>query len=111
MKQVVIIGGGQHAVVVAEIAEEKGYKVLGFLDDNLTAGMQIADYQVLGKVEFCEDIKDAQFVIAIGNNQSRKEISERYRNLKWATLIHPSAVISRRSIIEEGTVVCAHATV
>ena len=109
MKQLVVIGGGHHAVVVAEIAEKQGYSVIGFLDDNIQEGMQVADYKILGKVKLCEKMQDVEFVI--GNNNARKEIAERYKNIKFATLIHPSAVISYRSKIDLGTVVCAHATV
>jgi acetyltransferase EpsM len=111
MKQLVVLGGGQHAVVVAEIAEENGYSVVGFLDDNIQEGTLVADYKILGKLSLCENMQDVDFVIGIGNNKSRKEIAERYKSIKLTTLVHPSAVISRRSKIDLGTVVCAHATV
>lgn len=110
MKKLIIIGAGQHAQVVAEIAEELGYKIIGFLDDNIAENTVISGYKVIGKNEYCLQ-KKAEFVIAIGNNGVRKEISEKYSSLKYATLIHPSAVVSKHSEVGEGTVVCANAVI
>ncbi|HOO22202.1 MAG TPA: acetyltransferase [Clostridia bacterium] len=112
MKTLAIIGGGQHGVVVAEIAEATGYTVKGFLDDTIPAGTEISGYKVLGKTELCRNLEQGtEFVIAVGNNATRKAIAENYSDLHWATLIHPSAVVSRRSTIGEGTVICANAVV
>lgn len=95
MKTLAIIGGGQHGVVVAEIAEATEYTVKGFLDDTIPAGTEISGYKVLGKTELCRNLEQGtEFVIAVGNNATRKAIAENYSDLHWATLIHPSAVVS-----------------
>jgi sugar O-acyltransferase (sialic acid O-acetyltransferase NeuD family) len=104
MHNLIIIGAGGHAKVVVDIANALGYNILGFLDDN-TAINEFANLKQLGKIEDCTKYIDkAKFVIAIGNNAVRKRIAEEY-NLKFATLIHPSAVVSPNATIGEGSVV------
>ena len=97
-KQLIIIGGGGHAHVVAESISDE-YEVIGFLDDNEDA-KNIGEIKRIGKIAEAEKFsKDTIFHIAIGNNSIRKNIGE---NLKLATIIHPTAVISKSSKVEEG---------
>jgi sugar O-acyltransferase (sialic acid O-acetyltransferase NeuD family) len=104
MHNLIIIGAGGHAKVVVDIANALGCNILGFLDDN-TAINEFANLKQLGKIEDCTKYIDkAKFVIAIGNNTVRKRIAEEY-NLKFATFIHPSAVVSPNATIGEGSVV------
>lgn len=114
-KEVVIIGAGGHAKVIADIIEKSGDEVIGFLDDNLNIqGNIIFDgKRVIGttKEEDVNKFKDKYFVIAIGSNRVRKLISEKYQDLIWYTAIHPNAVIANEVEIEEGTVVMAGAIV
>ena len=91
-KKVVIIGAGGHAKVIADIIHKSQDTVLGFLDDNLEKGKKIiCDYKVIGKIEECLKLKkedeNIEFVIAIGKNEIRKEISNKYE-LKYYTAIH-----------------------
>lgn len=114
-KKVVIIGAGGHAKVIADIIEKSGDIVYGFLDDNIEEGTAIIkDYKVLGKVSECDylqsDYKDLYFIIAIGNNYTRKCIYERY-TLNYYTAIHPNAIIGMESIIKEGTAIMANACI
>lgn len=110
MCDLIIIGGGGHAKVIADIATANGYNILGFLDDN-DAACEFSGIKRLGKIEDCVKYSDkAKFIIAIGNNTVRKNICQKYP-LHFATLIHPSAVISKYSQIGEGTVVMPNAVV
>lgn len=108
-KNVVIIGAGGHAKVIADIIEKSGDIVYGFLDDNKEIGEKIVkNYNVLGKISECKylqsDIKELYFVIAIGNNYIRKDIYERY-TLNYYTAIHPSCNLGIDVKIKEGTVI------
>jgi acetyltransferase EpsM len=104
MRDLIIIGAGGHAKVIFDIATAQGFNVLGFLDDN-PKSTKLFELERLGEVKDClKFCNDAEFVIAIGNNEIRKRISEEYP-LRYATLIHPSAVISPKATIGEGTVV------
>ena len=50
-KNVIILGAGGHAKVVADIVIKSGDTLIGFLDDNIEVGTKIIDeYTVLGKL-------------------------------------------------------------
>lgn len=99
-KEVVIIGAGGHGRVVADIIKQSGDKVLGFLDD-----ADIKNLPMLGKVKDCVNYKDNYFIVAIGNNEIRRKIMEKYPDLNYYTAIHPSVVISPDVKIGEGSCV------
>ena len=104
MRDLIIIGAGGHAKVIADIAIAVGYNVRGFLDDNPNTQKFLA-YGKLGNVSDATRFsKSAEFVIAIGNNEVRKSIAEKY-DLSFATLIHPTAVIGSQVEIGKGSVV------
>lgn len=105
MSDLIIIGASGHAKVLADIAIKTGYKILGFLDDNESVS-EVLGYNRLGKISDCLKYKDiCNFVIGIGNNMVRKKIAEEYPQLKYVTLIHPSASIGLNAKIDIGTVV------
>ena len=110
-RKVVIIGAGGHAKVIADIIIKSGDEVVGFLDDNIEKDTIVIDnYKVIGKTEDClklKENKELYFIIAIGNNFTRKDIAEKY-NLNYYTAIHPTAVIGMQVQIEEGTVIMAN---
>lgn len=112
-KKVVIIGAGGHAKVIADIIQKSHDNIIGFLDDKLEKGKKvISNYEVIGTLGDIERIqkedKDVTFIIAIGDNKTRKEIAEKYKNLSCYTAIHPSAQIGLDVVIEDGTVVMAN---
>ena len=104
MHNLIIIGGGGHAKVIADIATKCNYNILGFLDDNDSLD-SFLDIKKLGKIRDCINNADkAKFIIAIGNNTVRQRIAQEY-NLDYATIIHPSAIVSNYSQIGKGTVI------
>lgn len=112
-KDVVIIGAGGHAKVIADIIIKSGDNLLGFLDDNIELDtIIIEDYMIMGKVEDCIKISeinpDACFIIAIGNNQTRKKIAETYKDINYYTAIHPSSQIAIDVEIAEGSSIMAN---
>ena len=110
MSDLIIIGGGGHAKVLADLAMSTGHNVIGFLDDNEKVA-EMLGLKRIGTVADCEKYADkARFVIGIGNNKTRKEIFEKY-DLEYVTLIHPSAIISKTVKVGEGTVVLAGAII
>ena len=110
MNDLVIIGGGGHAKVVADIAKLNGYKIRGFLDDNAETE-SFFGFERLGAVSDVVKFADCCFIIAIGNGKIRQMIAEKYSNLRFVTLIHPSAVIASNVKIGVGTVVMAGAVI
>ena len=110
MNKLIIIGAGGHGKVIADNALKNGYTDICFVDDVQTG--ECMGLPIVGCVADVEKYSDGKtdFVIAIGQNQIRKMLAERYR-LNWATLIHPSAQIATHVTIEKGTVIMAGAIV
>lgn len=117
-KEIVIMGAGGHAKVIADIIQKSGDIILGFLDDNKkkdTIIIKDTNAKVIGKVDECLEIAKSnpniEFAIGIGNNDLRKIISEKYKELHYYTAIHPSAQIALDVDIEEGTVIMANSCI
>ena len=114
-KNVVIIGAGGHAKVIADIIKKSGDTIVGFLDDNKKIGEHIIlNYKVIGnladRISISKSNPDYEFIIAIGDNKKRKEISQLFK-LKFYTAIHPSVQIGLDVEIQEGTVIMANACI
>ena len=115
MKTLVIIGAGGHGRVVADCAEQQGYyqKII-FLDECFNESKKSGEWKIVGSTkDFSRYLDNSDFIVAIGNNQSRREIFEQLNNAnaKIASVYHPSAVISPYSSIGKGVVICANAVI
>jgi acetyltransferase EpsM len=110
---IVIIGAGGHAKVVAEAILLQGkYTIAGFLDDKMKKGEEVmGGLKCIGTTaEFPIGIET--FIVAIGNNSVRKKLYELHAaRYEAATVIHPSACISKNAVIGNGTVVLAGAVI
>jgi sugar O-acyltransferase (sialic acid O-acetyltransferase NeuD family) len=118
MQKILIIGAGGHAQVVADIiiATHNFTKQLisiGYLDDNLQVGSQRIGIPVLGSLRQISDIDHDYVVIAIGNNQRRKQIFDQLTlaNENFLTVIHPSTIIAASATIGIGSMICAGAII
>ena len=109
-KKLIIIGASGHGKVVADIAIENGYRVLGFLDDDESKHENYG-FPVLGRIDDAVQFEGCEFIIAIGKNEIRKKIAEKYKNFNYATLIHPKAVVSASVQIGAGTVIMPMAVI
>lgn len=107
LNRLVIIGASGHGKVIADIAVKCGYQDIVFLDDNENV-KECAGFSVVGKVSDAINMDDDK-IVAIGNAEIRQKIQSQLSNL--VTLIHPSAVVSRRVKIDEGTVIMAGAVI
>ena len=92
------------------------WNLLGFLDDNgALLGSRINGYPVLGNVQDVDQFPDAWFVCAIGSSAIRKKVVdkmlEKNPDVKFGTVIDPSAEISDLVTIGQGTIICAHTIV
>lgn len=115
--RLIIIGASGHGKVAAECAEAMGvFSEIVFLDQRYPELRALAHWQVIGKGE--DDIADyitseTQFFVAIGVNLIRAKVFHRLKSqaAQVATLRHPTAYISEYATIDEGTLVCANATI
>lgn len=116
-KKLVVIGGGEHAAVVIDAAKQQGWTVFGFVDCQDNPSLR-DDFEVpyLGADEDVEKlVKDDSlaFILGVGSNSLREKLVKSYKLEKsqWATVIHPSAIISTVSKIAEGSVILAKSIV
>ncbi|MGL5053239.1 MAG: acetyltransferase [Cetobacterium sp.] len=112
--EIVIIGAGGHAKVVVDIVEKRkellkeNISIYGVIDDNFSQE-NFLGYKHLGKISEIVKLHNWQnkkYIIAIGSNEVRKKISKE-NEVEYATLIHPTAIISSYVKIGMGTVVMA----
>lgn len=105
-----IFGCSGHGKVIAELAELLNLKINAFFDDNPKREYfgNIPVYQTTEKLNF--DVTN-YFIIAVGNNKTRKILSERFDYFNLMTLIHNSAIISKTSKIGDGSVIMANVIV
>jgi acetyltransferase EpsM len=111
MNPIVVIGDGGHSKVIQDIIFAMGYyKIIAILDDKYK-DIQNREGTLYGPISTLSSIvvreKKIKFIIAIGNNRVRSEFVKRlgFQKERYATLIHPSAIISPSASIGEGTVV------
>jgi acetyltransferase EpsM len=111
MNPIVVIGEGGHSKVIQDIiAAVNNYKIVAILDDKY-GDVQKREGILYGPIaavfNIANEDENIRFIVAIGNNQVRSEIVKRIGLPKerFATLIHPSAIISPSVSIGEGTVV------
>ena len=77
MTRLVIVGAGGHAAVVAEMAELVGaWEHICFVDDKYPDLTSTIDLPVVGNLSAIPGLINdkAEFVIAIGNNQTRLKL-------------------------------------
>ena len=116
MPDIVIIGAGGHSKVVADAAIRTGFTVVGFLDDHATTA-PLPGYDVIGTVPDLVHSphlhNDMLAIVAIGDNRTRMQVIEMLElaRVRYATVIDPSAVVSRYASIAEGTVILQGAIV
>ena len=110
-KDVIIVGAGGHAKVIADIVRKSGDNLVGFLDDTKEAGTEFFDAFILGNTDSYSEYCDKEFIIAIGNNAIREKVAAKMKNATFYTAIHPTAVIGEGAFIGEGTCVMANAVI
>lgn len=123
MKNLVIIGAGGQGRETAQLVKDinkqrKTWDLLGYLDDNTQlTGKKFNGYPVLGSINTLKrhEFRNAFVTCAIGDSKIRKKVLEliedQVDNLRYATLIHPTAVVGDETIIEQGTIVCANSVI
>lgn len=113
-RRAVIWGGAGHAKVVADLAREHDYDIVGFIDDvdPSRAGEGFAGATVLGGRERLDDLRREGVVnlfLGFGDNRGRLRIAELARAHGFAlpTLIHRSVSLSSGVRFGDGCVVVA----
>lgn len=105
---IVILGAGGHSRVIIDVIKSSftlANDEIILLDDDILPNTTAGEYKVAGGLSKCLNYPaETIFFIAVGDNKIRKKISQMY-HLKYATLIHSSAVIGSNVKIGEGSIV------
>lgn len=108
-KKVILIGYSGHAYVVADIAIENQYDIIGYTEktraQNNPFNLNYAGYE--REIDFFENKKEIGFIIGIGDNLIREKIYNLItsKNTEVTTLISKTASISHSVRIDNGTFV------
>jgi sugar O-acyltransferase (sialic acid O-acetyltransferase NeuD family) len=108
--RIFLYGASGHAKVVCEILEAQQQPPVGLIDDNPNV-LALLSYPVFHSLEEAQLTSNDQLIISIGNNRIRKAMVGKLENMQFLTAVHPSAVLSERSVIGKGTVVMPQAVV
>ncbi len=119
-KAVVVYGGGGHGKAVIELLRTIGkYDVVGVIDDGLAQGEEILGVEVIGGGERLAVLRSegvglaANAVGGVGDMASRIRVFDRLRaaDLRFPTLVHPTAFIEESATLAAGVQVFPHAYV
>ena len=115
--KIAVIGRGGHSKVISDmILSNKGFDIVGYLDDkyediSLKENTYCAPISAARRlIEYFNEIR---FVIAIGDNKIRQSIVRRAKLPEeyYVRLIHQSAVISPSAKIGNGTVIMPNSVI
>jgi UDP-perosamine 4-acetyltransferase len=111
---IIIIGGGGHARVVADALRAGGHSIKGYVDIRATDALSALKY--LGDDGVLLDYDPIG--VALGNGlgfakipDARRQIFLKYKNagFSFATVVHPAAIVDPCAVLEEGAQILAGA--
>ena len=113
MKDLIIICAGQFAKEALLIAEmmndsEPQWNILGFLDDNKEIGLEVfRGYKIIGHIQDWIPGQNQYFAMGVARPGTKEKLYDviHGRGGKFATLIMPTTIIPKETIIEEGCVI------
>ena len=117
MKKLFIIGAGGFGRELLQWVKdinkaEVAWDIQGFIDDDLNAldGVE-CDYSVVGKLSDCQPKEDEYYALAIANPAAKEKIvyQMEQRNMKFASIIHPTAILTAYSHYGEGLIMFPYA--
>ncbi|WP_339922440.1 acetyltransferase [uncultured Cyclobacterium sp.] len=98
-----IFGASGQARAIIDILDP-AVKIAGVFDDDTTI-KEVLGFKVSGPVPD-SFVFDQPLFIAIGNNKRREQLYLKFqKRTKFGIIVHESALVSKRSFIDEGTVV------
>ncbi|WP_423219727.1 acetyltransferase [Flavobacterium columnare] len=102
--KIILYGASGHCKVIIDILFENKIQIKTIIDD-VGKLKTIFDFPIINSKKFKFHPFD-NCIIAIGNNLTRKKIVSTL-NVNFVIAIHPKAIISKFSSVDEGTVIMA----
>lgn len=115
-EKIVIVGAGGQAKIYTEIIELLHMNLLGYVSSE-PIGTMVNGYEVLSDIDTFinhkNEINADAVIVSIGDNIIRNQIYQKINilGLKNITLIHPSAIVSKKVKLNEGIYIGAGAIV
>lgn len=116
--EIIVVAAGGHGRVLIDALQVSGARIRGLVDPAMTAGSSVMDTVVLGGDEVLDKMEPSRCLLAngLGANPSTVARAKVYRRLaacgfRFATVVHPSAVVGRASELGEGCQIMARAVV
>ena len=116
-QNIILVGGGGHCKSVIEVAESAGCSILGILDLPEQVGNNVFGYPIIGTDAMINQYVDkAVFLVTVGQIKDASLRIKLHKNIQmaggtFATLVAPTAYVSRHATIGKGTVIMHHAFV
>lgn len=113
--KIVVMGASGHGQVVADVlfqmwTKGREMEIVGFLDDDpALAGTRVLGLPVLGRLADLPAMPHDCLMLGIGDNAARARLFAELTSAgkRFATAIHPSAVLAPDVVISPGAVLCA----
>jgi sugar O-acyltransferase (sialic acid O-acetyltransferase NeuD family) len=108
--EIAVYGGGGFAREVAWLAEDCGYAVACFIDDDVSkTGRDLNEIPVLTLEEAVRRFRGVSVVTAVGSAAARETMAKRAMDngFPLASLVHPRVEKSRWITLGKGVVICA----
>ena len=104
-----LFGASGHCKVIIDIiASAQDLTIKGIVDDYPNQ-KELCDIPVFNTNSF-RTFSDKQFIVSVGNNRTRKKIVDHLSAI-YPIAVHSQAIVSKRAIIGEGTVIMACAVI
>lgn len=106
-----LVGGGGHALVVAEAARASGHRVIGFYDDADDCSMTAC----CGRLGTFDDYtrrvgNKTPAILAVGVLQLRRFLLDGHTG-RYTSILHPTAIVARHSQVGPGVFIAAGAII
>lgn len=116
--EIIVVGVGGHGRVLLDALLAFGARVYGLLDPGLAAGTEVMGVTVLGGDEVLARLASTRYRLAngLGANPFTVERASLCKRLsqngyRFASVVHPSAVVGRDTELGEGSQIMARAVV
>lgn len=118
-KPLILIGAGDHARVLLDILLAQGKNVIGIADKAMPAQTLVYGVPVLGDDDFIlrnyssDSVDLVNGIGSVGSLALRSKVFDFFKNkgYHFASVVHPSAVVSERATLGEGVQILAGAVV
>lgn len=106
-----VLGAGGHAKVVIATARTAGFHPIRVVDDDSERwGSEMLGVRIEGPTAAVLERSNALAVVAVGDNQARQRLAAS-ACCRFATIVHPSAIVEPTVALGAGTVVFANAVI